>query len=89
MLTIAFSRLESEAILYVGDIMVFGCSLKHHNNNFINVFDGLSKYNLKLNESKCYFLKPEVVYLGYLVTFGIKPPPNKYEAISKYQMLMT
>lgn len=85
MLTIALSGLESEAFLYVDDIIVFGCSLKHHNENLMNVFTRLSKYNLKLNAGKCCFLRPEVVYLGHLITAnGIKPDPSKYEAISKY-----
>ena len=49
-------------------------SLQHHNDNLINVFDRLTKYNLKLIASKCVLLlKPEVVYLGYLITKnGIK-----------------
>ena len=85
MLTIALSGLESEAFLYVDDIIVFGCSLKHHNNNLVNVFNRLSKYNLKLNASKCCFLKPEVVYLGHLITSnGIQPDSSKYKAISDY-----
>lgn len=85
MLTIALSGLESEAFLYVDDIIVFGCSLKHHNRNLVNVFDRLARYNLKLNAGKCCFLKPEVVYLGHLITSnGIKPDPGKFEAITKY-----
>ena len=65
MLTIALSGLDSEAFLYVDDIIIFGCSLKHHNKNLIKVFERLSKYNLKLNASKCVFLKHEVIYLGH------------------------
>lgn len=84
----ALSGLESEAFLYVDDIIVFGCSLKHHNDN-LNLFTRLSKYNLKLNAIKC-FLRPEVVYLGHLITAnGIKPDPSKYEAISKYPIPKT
>lgn len=85
MLTIALSGLDSQAFLYVDDIIVFGCSLKHHNSNLIQVFERLRKYNLKLNASKCVFLKSEVVYLGHLITNeGIKTDPSKYEAIEKY-----
>ena len=70
--------------MYVDDIIVFGFSLKHHNNNLIHVFDRLSKYNLKLNASKCCFLN-EVVYLGHLITAnGIKQDPSKYKVISEY-----
>lgn len=85
MLTIALSGLESEAFLYVDDIIVFGCSLNHHNANLVKVFEKLIKYNLKLNADKCCFLKPEVVYLGHLITpDGVKPDPEKFNAITKY-----
>lgn len=85
MLTIALSGLESEAFLYVDYIIVFGCSLKHHNANLVEVFDKLQRYNLKLNANKCCFLKSEVIYLGHLITpNGIKPDLSKFEAITKY-----
>lgn len=38
MLIIALSDLDAKAFLYVDDIIVFGCSLKHHNDNLIDVF---------------------------------------------------
>lgn len=85
MLTIALSGLDAEAFLYVDDIIVFGCSLKHHNDNLKNVFQRLRKYNLKLNASKCSFLKPEVVYLGHLITNkGITTDPAKDDVIRNY-----
>lgn len=85
MLTIALSGLDAEAFLYVDDIIIFGCSLKHHNENLIKVFQRLRKFNLKLNAGKCSFLKPEVVYLGHLITDkGIKTDPAKYNVIKNY-----
>lgn len=85
MLTIALSGLDAAAFLYVDDIIVFGCSLNHHNDNLINVFQRLRKFNLKLNVGKCCFLKPEVVYLGHLITDkGIKTDPAKNEIIRNY-----
>ena len=74
----------SKAFIYVGDIIIFGCSLKHNNENPISVFDRLRKSNLKLNPDKCCFLKSEVVYLGHLITSeGIKTSP-KFKAIKNY-----
>lgn len=75
---IALSGLNSEAFLYVVELIVFGCSLKHHNQNLITVFDRLQQYNLKLNASKCNFLKPEVIYIGHLISDkGINPDSSK------------
>lgn len=85
MLTIALSGLDSKAFLYVDDIIVFGCSLKHHNENLVRVFERLSKYNLKLNASKCVFLKSEVIYLGHQITKdGIRTDPSKHKVIEQY-----
>lgn len=85
MLTIALTGLTSEAFLYVDDIIVFGCSIKHHNNNLITVFNRLRKYNLKLNAKKCNFLQTEVVYLGHLITNkGIQTDPAKNKVIRDY-----
>ena len=82
MLTIALSGLDSKAFLYVDDIIIFGCSLKHHNENLRQVFE---RHNLKLNAKKCVFLKAEVVHLGYLITKeGIKRDPDKHKAIEQY-----
>ena len=57
MLTVALSGLDSKAFLYIDDIIIFGCTLKNHNENLINLFERLRKYNLKLHASKCAFLK--------------------------------
>ena len=85
MLSVALAGLDTEAFLYVDDIIIFGCSLKHHNTNLIKTFDRLRKYNLKINPQKCNFLKTEVTYLGHLITNeGIKTDPRKYDVIKKY-----
>lgn len=41
MLTIALTDLSASAFLYVDDIIVFGCSLNHHNNNLVKIFQRL------------------------------------------------
>lgn len=86
MLSIALSGLSPDcSFLYVDDIIVFGCSVNHHNHNLIKIFERLRKFNLKLNPAKCSFLNKEVTYLGHLVTDkGILPDPKKYNAIKIY-----
>lgn len=85
MLTISLSGLDSKAFLYVYDIIVFGCNLRHYNENLSRVFERLSKYNLKLNASKCVFIKSEVIYLGHQITKdGIRTDPSKHKAIEQY-----
>ena len=56
MMTIALSGLPPEcAFLYIDDIIIVGCTIKHHLNNLEQVFQRLRKFNLKLNPSKCKF----------------------------------
>ena len=47
MLTIALSGVDSKAFLYVDDIIIFGSSLKHHNDNL--------RQKIKF-ETLCFFL---------------------------------
>lgn len=90
MLTIALSGLDAESFLYVDDIIVFGRGLKQHNENLVKVFKRLRNYNLRLNASKCRFLKSEVVYLGHLITDkGITTDPAKDKVIKEYPVPKT
>lgn len=85
MLSIALAGLDELAFLYVDDIIVFGCGLTHHNSNLKKVLQRLRSHNLKINPSKCNFLKKEVTYLGHRITDeGVKPDPEKYEVIKNY-----
>lgn len=47
MLSVALAGLDLMAFLYVDDIIIYGCSLNHHNQNLIKTLDRLRKYNLK------------------------------------------
>lgn len=86
MMSIALSGLPPQcAFLYIDDIIVIGCSIKHHISNLRHVFLNLRKYNLKLNPTKCMFFKNEVTFLGHHVSKqGIQPDKTKYSAIVGY-----
>ncbi|VVC26736.1 Integrase, catalytic core,Macro domain,Retropepsins,Zinc finger, CCHC-type,Ribonuclease H- [Cinara cedri] len=62
------------AFVYLDDVIVIGTSLEDHINQLKNVFGRFQKYNLKLQPSKCEFLRKEVCYLGHIITDkGVKP----------------
>ena len=86
MLTHAFSGLSPEqAFLYMDDIIVIGCSVKHMLKNLRDVFNLCRKHNLKLNPDKCTFFMKEVTYLGHKCTDkGILPDDSKFSAIQNY-----
>lgn len=86
MMNLAFSGLEPQkAFIYMDDIIIIGCSKKHHLNNLKSVFQICKQRNLKLNPQKCHFFKQEVLFLGHLCTSeGILPDPRKLVAVEKY-----
>jgi RNase H-like domain found in reverse transcriptase/Reverse transcriptase (RNA-dependent DNA polymerase)/Integrase zinc binding domain/Retroviral aspartyl protease len=86
MMSIAFSGVTPEkAFLYMDDIIVIGCSEKHHLKNLRSVFETCRKYNLKLNPSKCNFFRKEVTFLGHKVTDkGILPDESKFNVVKNY-----
>ena len=50
------------------------------------VIKRLHKAGLKCKIDKCMFAKPEIEYLGYIITKeGVKPNPNKVQAIIDLQ----
>lgn len=85
-MSIAMSGLAFEkCFIYLDDLIIFGRSLAIHNQNLIDVFERLRKVNLKLNPTKCQFLKKEILYLGHLVSAeGVSPDPEKTKILEKY-----
>ena len=74
--------------VYIDDIVIFGETINEHNKNLKIVLQQIQKLGLKLEPTKCEFLKPELEYLGHLITAdGIKPNPVKIEAIKNFKKL--
>lgn len=74
-------------LVYMDDIIIFSTSLQEHMVNLSKVFQALSNYNLKIQLDKSEFLKKEVAFLGHIVTpNGVKPNPDKIEAIKKWPL---
>lgn len=86
MMNIAMSGLTPEScFLYIDDLVVFGCSVNHHNSNLRKVFSTLRKFNLKLNPAKCQFLQNCLTYLGHEISDkGIRPDTAKFSVIKNY-----
>lgn len=86
LMNLAMSGLNNEkCLIYMDDLIVFGRNLECHNRNLQDVFERLQKVKLKLNPSKCTFLKKEILYLGHLISNeGILPDPDKVVTIKNY-----
>lgn len=83
--------LQNEVCLvYLDDIIVFSTSLQEHILNLEKVFKKLRESNFKVQMDKSEFLKLETEFLGHVICReGVKPNPNKIQAIKNYPLPKT
>lgn len=86
MMTLAMTGLTYEkCLIYQDDLVCFGRDLNSHNKNLQDIFERLRKVNVKLNPSKCDFIKKELLYLGHVVSpSGVSPDPQKISVVENY-----
>ena len=78
--------IRKQCFVYLSDSVVFGSTLQEQNKNMIDLFDRLQKTGLKLQPDKCEYLRPELEYLGHLITKdGVKPNPAKIQAVRDFK----
>lgn len=71
--------------VYLDDIMVYSSSFEDHLTDLRNVFQRIQAAGLKLKPSKCQFLRPEVKYLGHIVSAeGVRPDPGKVQCVRDF-----
>ena len=67
---------------YLDDIVVTGKDDAEHMENLSKVMARLAKYGFKLQRSKCEFLKPDIHYLGHVISKdGVQKDESATEAI--------
>lgn len=77
-------------VVYLDDMTIFSVSLEEHLQALDKVLLRLKQHGLIIQPDKCEFMKRDCHYLGHVVTAdGIKPNPNKIEAIVKYPIPKT
>jgi len=71
-----------KAFVYLDDIIIYALNIADHSKKLNEVFSRLRKFNLKLNPSKCSFMRKEVNYLGHVITDkGVKLDPQKNKCL--------
>ena len=84
-----FNRLMTQILgdlpyvqIYLDDITVFSTTFEEHTVHIRNVLERLKQADLKINSSKCVFLKQNIKLLGHVISDkGIEADPEKVEAI--------
>ena len=68
------------------DIIVYSPTFQQHRDDLNKVFLALADANLTLKASKCRSCRPEIMFLGHLITSdGIKPDPGLTSTILAFQ----
>ena len=77
-------------VLIHDDVLVMGHgetyeeAVNDHDKNLLRLLDRAKQVNLKLNKSKMNLRKPEVKFMGHVITKdGLKPDPNKIKAVEE------
>ncbi|PNF31840.1 hypothetical protein B7P43_G08901 [Cryptotermes secundus] len=71
--------------VYVDDVLILGETLPEHHAKLREVFEQFRKFNVKIEPDKCEFLRPELTYLGHVISKeGVKPDPKKIEAVVRF-----
>ena len=71
--------------VYLDDVLVFGRSIKEHNNKLEKMFNRIREAGLRLKPKKCTFAQQMVEYLGNVVSVeGIQTDPKKLQAVRDY-----
>lgn len=71
--------------VYLDDVVVYGKTLTEHNKNLHRFLQRIRETRLKLQPDKCEYLKPELQYLGHIITEdGVKPNPEKCKSVKEF-----
>lgn len=67
-------------VVYLDDVNIYSSDWDQHLKDLRATFDRIRNANLRLNIQKCHFARPQVVFLGFVVSDeGIKTDPEKID----------
>lgn len=73
-------------LLYLDDIVIFSGSVEQHLQRLEMVLMRLHNEGLKAKLEKCAFFRPEVRYLGHVISrHGVATDPSKIEAVANWR----
>ena len=74
-----------ECYVFIDDVIIFSKTAAEHAARLENVLARFEKANLQLHPGKCVIAKPQVNYLGYVLSGnGVSASADKVEAVKNY-----
>ena len=74
-------------VIYLDDVIVFGCMEEEHLEHLHVVFERFCKFNLKLKLLKCSFFQSKIMYLAHHISWrGILPSRENVWAMQEFPM---
>lgn len=75
----------TSVLVYLDDIIIFAKSFREHQEKLAEVLTRLRGAGLKLKPSKCCFARPQVAFLGHIVSAaGVQTDLTKTEKVSEW-----
>lgn len=70
--------------MYLDDILISGATIEEHIQTLTQVLERLKTAGLRLNWSKCFFMRPSLEHLGHVIDKdGLHPTEEKTRAIKE------
>ena len=71
--------------IFLDDLIVFSDTIEEHASLLEHVLQRFERANVLLQPAKCVFAKPQMQYLGYILSReGITASPDKVKAVRQY-----
>jgi hypothetical protein len=79
-------EIEKFVHVYIDDINVYSKTFEEHIEHLKIVFQRVRESGMKLQRAKCSFIKPEITFLGHIVSReGLKVDPSKVEKLKQWK----
>lgn len=76
-----------KCFIYLDNIVVDANNLTEHNKRLTNIFQRFQQHNLKLQPSKCEFLRKQFIFRTCYYRIWLKLDPSKVENVSNFSQL--